>query len=149
MPRADMPRAKLGWVLDGVFTFEPHHGPNRLAAEALARSLEGLQRIEEIDHATVEVALLLGEAVDSDPTNAALWGQFRAALADLRGVGAGGDDDAFAVFLASLGAPSVRDAAEPEPRDAGVADREGSGGAGAAVDAAPAARRGRGRGATA
>jgi hypothetical protein len=148
MPRPDKPVARLGWVLDGEIRFDPHSGPSRLAAEALAGSMRELARLEDIDEATVWVAVLLGEAVDADPTNAALWGQFRAAIADLRGVGAGGDDDALAQLLAGLGAPDVRDTEEPEPGDARGSDRKGRKGAGAAVDAAPGADRRRRRGTT-
>ena len=148
MARAEEPKAKLGWLLAGEFQCEPHSGPSRLLAQTLAETLRDLGRIELIDEALVDVAALLGESVDADPTNASLWGQFRAALAELRGVGAGGDDDEFAKFLAGL-STDVRDPAQPESPDKGSADRPGRGRTRSAADAASVPHRGRGRGATA
>lgn len=146
MARPEMPRAKLGWLVDGEFTFEPLNGPNRLAADSLASSLRDLGRLEGVDEATVTVAAMLGAAVDSDPTNAALWGQFRAALDDLRGVGVSGDDDAFAQLMASIGSADLRDTAKPEPGDTRNTDRQSVRRARPAADAASAVDRGRRRG---
>lgn len=103
MPRAETPRARLGWQLGGSFTFEVNDGPVRLAAEALAVHLRNLGRIESIDVAQVDGFLMLSEAVDADPTNAALWGQWRAAEAAMRGIGASAEPDALSKLLASLG----------------------------------------------
>jgi hypothetical protein len=50
----------------------------------------------------------LAEAVDADPTNAALWGQYRAAETVIREAASGGDDD-FAKLIAGLSA-DVRNA---------------------------------------
>lgn len=112
MARPVEPRAKLGWVLDGEFRCGPD-GPCRGAAESLVVSLRGLGRVESLDEAACVVAVMLGESVDADPTNASLWGQFRAALADLRGVGVeDGDDGGVESLLVALGAADVRDAAE-------------------------------------
>ena len=78
---------------------------NRDVAENLVAVLRDMARVERVDEAICSTAVLLGEAVDTDPSNAALWGQFRAALADLRSVGAGDNGDAFADLLAELSAP--------------------------------------------
>ena len=111
MPRAEQPKARLGWVLAGEFMFEPNDGPVRLAAEALAVHLRNLGRIESIDVAQVDGFLMLSEAVDADPTNAALWGQWRTAEAAMREIGASGEPDALSLLLASLsGGTDVRDA---------------------------------------
>lgn len=120
-------------------------GPARAAAAKLVDGLREMGRLEAIDESMCEVAELLGAAVDADPTNASLWGQFRAALDDLRQVGSSGDDDDLANLLASLAA--VPDPEEPEPADSRPAGRKGRGGDGAAVHATSAADRRRGRGA--
>jgi hypothetical protein len=57
---------------------------------------------------------MLAEAVDSDPTNAALCGQYRAAEAAIREVASSGDDDEFSRLMARLSA-DVRDAEESQP----------------------------------
>lgn len=110
MPRKEEPKAKLGWVLDGEFTFDPHRGPNRLAADALV--VELADELASADRVLAATAQMLGEAVDADPTNAALWGQYRAAVDQLRAVRATVDDDAFSKFMAELGGTEVRDPAE-------------------------------------
>ena len=115
MPRAEQPKARLGWVLAGEFMFEPNDGPVRLAAEALAVHLRNLGRIESIDVAQVDGFLMLSEAVDADPTNAALWGQWRTAEVAMRGIGASDEPDALAELLASLsGGANVLDATVTE-----------------------------------
>lgn len=111
MPRKEEPKAKLGWVLDGEFRFDPHRGPNRLAADALV--VELADELASADQVLAATAQMLGEAVDADPTNAALWGQYRAAVDQLRSVRATGDDDAFSKFLSDLSDAKVRDPAEP------------------------------------
>ena len=140
MPRKDEPRAKLGWVLDGEFRYDPHAGPNRLAADALVDALsEYVVGTSEVLAASVQ---MLAEAVDSDPTNAALWGQYRAAVDQLRGLGATDDDDAFSKLMEQLGSGTdVRDPAQSEPSNARRSDRQGGRRSRAAVDAPPATDR--------
>ena len=60
--------------------------------------------------------VMLAEAVDADPTNAALWGQYRAAEVALRGLGISADDDALTKFLAGLAGDS--DPAVTKSKDA-------------------------------
>lgn len=147
MARPEQPRARLVWLLDGEVQFNPHAGPNRVAADGLVGHVRSTGVLAEVDEAHVMAAVMLAEAVDADPTNAALWGQYRAALDVVKGAGASGDDDAFTRLMAELGGAPVRHSAEPEPGDEGYADRERRGGAQAAVDAASAVDRRRRRGA--
>lgn len=63
--------------------------------EAVAATLTAMReagRLDATDSATVVVAESLARAVDDDPGNASLWREFRAALNDLRGVGASDAD---------------------------------------------------------
>lgn len=145
MARPEQPRARLVWVLDGEVLFEPHAGPNRLAADALVAHVRSMGALAPVDEAHVMAAVMLAEAVDADPTNAALWGQYRAALDVVKGAGASGDDDAFTRLMAELGGATVRHTAEPEPGHEGYTDRERGGGARSAADAASATDRRRRR----
>lgn len=143
MSRAEQPVARLGWVLDGEFAWEPRKGPARLAADSLVAALRELQRVEPVDESVAETAMLLGEAVDADPTNAALWGQFRAAQSDLRAVGAG-DSDGIEKLIAELSA------GVPNPAVVESSDARGPGGSGVndvgpAVHGTPAVDSGRRR----
>jgi hypothetical protein len=108
MPRKDGPKAKLGW-LDAdydEFRFEPHAGPNRLAADSVVKSLG--ESFGETEEALLVGFVMLAEAVDADPTNAALWGQYRASEVAVREVANRGDDDEFSRLMAGLSA-SLRD----------------------------------------
>lgn len=104
MARKEGPKAKLGWLMpdNGEFAFEPHAGPNRIAAEAVLAAVE--EHLSEADEAMATGFVMLAEAVDSDPTNAALWGQYRAAELAVRGVATRGDDDEFSRLMAELSA---------------------------------------------
>ena len=44
MARKEGPKAKLGWLMpdNGEFVFEPHAGPNRIAAEAVLAAVESI-----------------------------------------------------------------------------------------------------------
>lgn len=139
MPRPEKPVARLGWLLDGELTFEPHRGPCRMAAEAHVALMGDLGRLENIDRALCDVLVLLGEALDGDPTSPSLWGQFRAALADLSQVGVK-PDDALEQLIARLSA-DVPDASEPESKDTRPAGRARGAGTRATTDGAPTARR--------
>lgn len=150
MPRAFEPKARLGWQQKGgEFTFEPYAGPNRVAAEAMVAHLRTLHHLEAVDGAQVQAFVMLAESVDSDPTNGALWGQYRAAELQLRGVTDRGKESTFESLLKELGAsgPVVPDAAKPKSANARRAGRSGVGGVGATADASPAADRRRGGGA--
>lgn len=148
MSRPLEPQPKLGWVLGDEFRFDPHAGPARLSAKQLADDLRSMGRVESIDESSVMTAVLLGEAVDADPTNAALWGQFRSALTDLRSVGAGDDGDSFAQLIAELSAP-VPNPEVAQPANSRTASRKSVTGARANADAASSTGGRRRRGTTA
>jgi hypothetical protein len=82
---------------------KPVHGRNRTAAETTIRALEELGRIEEIDAARVSLVRTLADAVDTDPTNASLWREYRAAEQALREQHDTTGDE-FAQLLAELSA---------------------------------------------
>ena len=147
MPRRKVDRvARVLWVVDGEPQFE-FVGPNRGAADVTVAALRELGRLERVDEAAVMTFVTLGDAVDADPTNAALWGQYRAAEEALRGLGIDGKDDPFAQFVAELSA-GAGDAAVVESEDARSAGRKGGGRDRAAVHAVADGRR-RPRGGTA
>jgi hypothetical protein len=113
MPRKDGPKAKLGWLDDaGEFHWVPADGPNRVAAESTVGTLA--TEFTDADQALVTGFVMLAEAIDADPTNAALWGQYRAAEAAVREVASRGDDDEFSRIMADLSA-SIRDTEVAEP----------------------------------
>lgn len=144
MPRPESPSARLVWTLYGEVRFDPVPGPNRLAADALVAHMRGRESVSPADEAHLVAASMLGEAVDADPTNAALWGQYRAALDVVRGVG-DGDDDAFTRLLAELGASPVRDSSVAESADPGSADSASGRRSRPPADASSAADSGRRR----
>lgn len=83
------------------------------AAKALT-NVEGLERtlaamtaaLEPKDEALVALARGLAAAVDADPSSAALWREYRAAVTDLSEVGGGDDlDDDAAGFLLAVRTP--------------------------------------------
>jgi hypothetical protein len=148
MGRPFVPKAKLGWVDEfDEFTWSPQDGPNRRAADGLVEVLRSLHHVEDVDGAQVVAFCMLAESVDNDPTNAGLWGQYRAAEIQLRGLTDRGKESDFDSLLRELGSADLPDAKVVEPGDARGAGREGVDGVGATVDAAPAARGGRHRGA--
>jgi hypothetical protein len=111
------------FILHGDIVDINGHGPNRSAADELVDALTELGRLEDVDAADVMAARMLASSVDADPTNAALWGQYRASLDSLKRLGTGNDDE-LAKLLASLSAP-VPDATKSEPQDVRDADRAG------------------------
>lgn len=111
MPRKDGPKARLGWLIDGEWKVT-NNGPNRAAADAVAAV--AVEHFTGAKAAALTAFVMLAEAVDSDPTNAALWGQYRAAEQLIREVAAGGDDDEFTQLMARLSA-EIRDPAVDEP----------------------------------
>lgn len=111
MPRKDGPIARLGWLGDdGEFSLEAV-GPNRRAADAVIAAVSA--EFGDVDGALLTGFVMLAEAVDADPTNAALWGQYRAAETVIREA-ASGDDDEFSRLMAQLSA-DVRDPEVVEP----------------------------------
>mgnify|MGYP003548137045 FL=1 len=114
MARPIGPKAKLGWLDPETqeFDYSPVDGPNRSAAEATLVTLA--EQFADADEALTTGFVMLAEAVDADPTNAALWGQYRAAEAAVREVANRGDDDEFSRLMAGLSA-SIRDTEVAEP----------------------------------
>ena len=90
-----------------------NHGSNRLAIDKVIAALDDLGRLDDVDAALVATAQSLADAVDGQPDNASLWREYRACLADLRGVGGEVDDEFFST-LASL-RTEVRHPENPEP----------------------------------
>jgi hypothetical protein len=80
---------------------------NREAAERVIESTRAM--FTDSDAALLTGFLNLAAAVDVNPTNAALWGQYRAAEATIREAVSSGDDDDFSRLMAELSA-DVRDA---------------------------------------
>lgn len=112
MGRRQDAQARLGWLLDGDFTVAAK-GPNRKAADKTIAAAGKLKRFEPIDDALVTGFVMLAESVDNDPTNAALWREYRAAEVSLRAVGADDGSGALDKFLATLQTP-VGDTAHAE-----------------------------------
>lgn len=151
----DRPVARLGWLIDGEFTVTPAAGPNRRAAEATVAHLCGAGLPEVGMESLVEGFVMLAEAVDADPTNAAVWSQYRAADAYLRGVARDGttaatDGDGandWTAPVTPIAAAVVRDPAQPGPRDARPRTGRGRPPAAEAVHAVAEPRRRRSAGA--
>lgn len=79
------------------------HGPNRVGIERAISALVTRGVFDESDAARLALVRSLADAVDSDPTNASLWREYRAAEASLRET----DDtstDEFTQLLAALSA---------------------------------------------
>ena len=110
-------------------------GPNRTAAERTLAEFEGPAVVAQLVRS-------LADAVDSEPTNASLWREYRAAVADLtRREPTEADPGAELLRrLAALG-----DTADPGATHARRKARPGGGGDGDAVHAVAADGGGRGR----
>lgn len=80
---------------------------NADAVENTIAAMESAGMIEPVDSALVEALRGVARALDEDLSNASLWREYRALLADLRELGDGGSD-AFTELLESLRSP-VRD----------------------------------------
>jgi hypothetical protein len=78
-------------------------GRNRTAAESTIKALEMQGRLADIDAARVALVRALADAVDSDPTNASLWREYRASEQALREANDTSGDD-FTQLLAALSA---------------------------------------------
>ena len=105
------PVARLGWLLDGEFDVAPI-GPNRQAADAVAVSVG--EHFADAGVALLVGFVMLAEGVDADPTNAALWGQYRAAEILIREAVTSGTDDEFSRSIAELSA-ALRDPEVAQP----------------------------------
>lgn len=81
----------------------PVYGRNRTAVEEMVEALRATGHLEAVDAARVTAAQALADAVDSEPTNASLWREYRAALETLRQATDGGTDE-FAALMAGLSA---------------------------------------------
>jgi hypothetical protein len=82
---------------------QPVYGRNRTAIEQTINALDVAGRLELVDNAQLAICRSLADAVDSDPTNASLWREYRAAELALRTANAQ-DTDEFTTLLASLSA---------------------------------------------
>lgn len=95
---------------------------------SLAAALEGAiaalaadGKLTDADAAAVEVARCMAVAVTFDPTNAALWREYRAAVAALMEAGDDEHDDGIETFRLSLSLPAAPRASRTEvgnPADA-------------------------------
>ena len=94
-----------------------------LNAAAVARTVEALRvagRLRDEDAATVQMVESLALAVDSDPGNASLWREFRAALDSLMKIGEVNDADADEINLiltALRGSTEMDDTEDTKPRN--------------------------------
>ena len=79
----------------------PKYGRNRSAVELMLGALRDAGKLESVDAARATAAQALADAVDSDPTNASLWREYRASLEMLRLLSDGSVDE-FAKLLESL-----------------------------------------------
>lgn len=79
----------------------PTYGRNRTAVELMLEALRDTGKLENVDAARATAAQALADAVDSDPTNASLWREYRASLEMLRLLSDGSVDE-FAKLLESL-----------------------------------------------
>lgn len=80
--------------------------PNLRGVNKTLRELRRLGRLETVDEARIAMLRSMATALDYDPSNASLWRQYRAALADLLGA----DDDVDLGLAAAL--EEIRGAAE-------------------------------------
>ena len=82
---------------------------NRGQLERTLAELRRLGRVEQVDAAAVQALRSMAGALDGDPSNAALWRQYREALRELTADdGAGSADAALGALFAEVGdtAPS-------------------------------------------
>lgn len=80
---------------------------NPEALEVTLQSLRDTRRLENVDEALVQALKSMAEALDRDPSNAALWRQYRETLKELT---ADDSDSSVAGDIAALFA-TVRDKA--------------------------------------
>lgn len=80
---------------------QPEYGRNRAAIEQTISALDTAGRLELVDNAQLAICRSLADAVDSEPTNASLWREYRAAELALRTANVENQDE-FTALLASL-----------------------------------------------
>lgn len=136
---------RLVWLVDGEVVVADGDGPNRRAAEQVVTHARSMGRLEAGDYALAQCVTMLGEACDCDPTNAALWAQYRAALHDLRTLcgteGTSDIDQILAQLVADDSPAPVRDTTKRKQAQSRRADSKSRSDAGSASDATPATRR--------
>lgn len=79
-----------------------------MQSAALKETLESMRsegRLSDEDGAVVAMAEGLAAALDDDPSNAALWREYRAALSAVKECGLDGDDDDTHDFVISVQTP--------------------------------------------
>jgi len=89
-------------------------GANAAAVEVTITALENGGRLTDEDAALVAMVRNLATAVDQAPGMAALWKEFRAAIATLTEVGADDIDDDTLAFRVSIQTPSRPSLGHPE-----------------------------------
>jgi hypothetical protein len=104
MPPAKKPPAKKPPAKRARKPAEPTHGRNRAAIEATIGALQAGGLITDTNAARVAAAQALADAVDTDPTNASLWREYRAAVETLLAQTDAGTDE-YAALLSALSAP--------------------------------------------
>lgn len=81
---------------------------NAEAAQLTVDRLRSAKALDDVDEATVQAFLSLAKAVDDPDAKADMWREYRAAIAALREVAAGGSDDDTTAFLVQIQTPGVR-----------------------------------------
>jgi len=82
----------------------PKFGPNRAAVEVMIQALRDAGKLELVDSARVTAVQSLADVVDSDPSNASIWREYRAALELVRISADGSSIDEFEKLIDALGA---------------------------------------------
>lgn len=93
-------------------------GSNAAGLERTLKALAEAGRLDDATEALVALARGLAEAVDADPSNAALWREYRVTVAALNELATDDDvDDDTAAFWLRIRTPGVRAALgdSPEP----------------------------------
>ena len=80
-------RRKASRMKDRKPTATDEGGANLTAAREMVTALRDMGRLETVDESRVAMFLTLAGAVDTDPLNAPLWREYRAAEAGLRELG--------------------------------------------------------------
>lgn len=86
----------------------PRRASQSAGLERTLKALRAAGRLDDEHDALVALTRGLAAALDGAPDNAALWREYRAALATLAEVGSDDVDDDTAAFLSSLRTPGLR-----------------------------------------
>lgn len=86
-----------------------HQSRNAASLMVTLDQLEEMGRIERVDAARVQGLMSMAESLDIDPSNAALWRQYREALRELTADDSGGslDDDLAALYSEVRNSPEA------------------------------------------